>query len=62
MLKQNNWVVPSHQGDELDEKIVQIIVARLGYTDAEVRKYVRKDKNSFVGVLYHKLVNDQREK
>jgi hypothetical protein len=33
-------------------------VTRLGYTDAEVRKYVLKDKNSFVGVLYFKLLND----
>lgn len=31
---------------------------KLGYTESEVRKYVRKDKNSFVGVLYHKLLKD----
>ena len=37
-------------------------MTKLGYTDSEVRKYVRKDKNSFVGVLYHKLLNDQSDK
>lgn len=37
-----------------------MIVTRLGYTDTEVRRYVRKDKNSFVGVLYNKLLADQR--
>ena len=37
-------------------------MTRLGYTDAEVRKYVLKDKNSFVGVLYFKLLNDQKSK
>jgi len=46
------------EGEELNEKIVQTIVTKLGYTDSEVRKYVRKDKNSFVGVLYQKLLND----
>jgi hypothetical protein len=50
------------EDEELNEKIVQTIVTKLGYTDAEVRKYVRKDKNSFVGVLYHKLLNDNLEK
>lgn len=50
------------EGEELNEKIVQTIVTKLGYTDSEVRKYVRKDKNSFVGVLYQKLLNDQLEK
>lgn len=50
------------EDDELNEKIVQTIVTKLGYTDSEVRKYVRKDKNSFVGVLYHKLLNDNLEK
>ena len=53
--KQNNWV---NSDDQLNEKIIQTIVTKLGYTDSEVRKYVRKDKNSFVGVLYHKLLND----
>jgi len=50
------------EDEELNEKIVQTIVTKLGYTDAEVRKYVRKDKNSFVGVLYHKLLSDNIEK
>jgi len=36
----------------LDERVVQTIVQKLGYTDDEVRKYVATDKNSFVGVLY----------
>ncbi len=37
-------------------------MTKLGYTDTEVRKYVKKDKNSFVGVLYHKLLNDHIDK
>lgn len=37
---------------ELNEKVVQTIVTKLGYTENEVRKYVLNDKNSFVGVLY----------
>lgn len=53
-VKQNNWV----DDEQLNEKIVQTIVTKLGYTDSEVRKYVRKDKNSFVGVLYAKLLNE----
>lgn len=58
-VKNNNWMtVVSEEQDELNEKIVQTIVYKLGYTDNEVRKYVRKDKNSFVGVLYFKLLND----
>ena len=42
----------------LDEKVVQTIVQKLGYTEEEVRKYVANDKNSFVGVLYQKLLED----
>jgi hypothetical protein len=42
----------------LDERVVQTIVQKLGYTDDEVRKYVATDKNSFVGVLYQKLLED----
>ncbi len=58
-VKTNNWMtVVSEEQDDLNEKIVQTIVQKLGYTDSEVRKYVRKDKNSFVGVLYYKLLND----
>ena len=48
--------------DRLDEKIVQTIVQKLGYTEDEIRRYVLTDKNSFVGVLYQKLVDDQNEK
>lgn len=43
---------------ELNEKVVQTIVTKLGYSESEVRKYVLNDKNSFVGVLYQKLVDD----
>jgi hypothetical protein len=43
---------------ELNENVVNTIVNKLGYTDNEVRKYVLNDKNSFVGVLYQKLVDD----
>lgn len=43
---------------ELNENVVSTIVNKLGYTDSEVRKYVLSDKNSFVGVLYQKLVDD----
>lgn len=57
-VKHNNWV----DDEQLNEKIVQTIVTKLGYTESEVRKYVRKDKNSFVGVLYQKLLNDQNSK
>lgn len=53
-VKTNNWM----DDEALNEKIVQTIVTKLGYTDSEVRKYVRKDKNSFIGVLYQKLLND----
>ena len=38
--------------DELNEKIVQNIVTKLGYSESEVRNYVLHDQNSFVGVLY----------
>ena len=60
IVKQNNWMTAEVGEPEevLDEKIVQTIVTKLGYTEQEVRKYVRQDKNSFVGVLYSKLVND----
>lgn len=43
---------------ELNDKVVSTIVNKLGYTESEVRKYVLNDKNSFVGVLYQKLVDD----
>ena len=46
----------------LDERVVQTIVQKLGYSEEEVRNYVAKDKNSFVGVLYNKLVEDQTER
>ena len=46
----------------LDERVVQTIVQKLGYTDDEVRKYVATDKNSFVGVLYQKLLEDQNDR
>ena len=46
----------------LDERVVSTIVQKLGYTEDEVRNYVTKDKNSFVGVLYFKLVEDQTER
>ena len=61
VAKQNNWMTSevAEPEEALDEKIVQTIVTKLGYTEQEVRKYVRQDKNSFVGVLYSKLVNDQ---
>ena len=35
---------------------------KLGYTEDEVRKYVETDKNSFVGVLYQKLLDDQNDR
>jgi len=35
-----------------------MIVQKLGYTEDEVKKYVRNDPNSFVGVLYQKLFDD----
>jgi len=37
---------------------VTTIVTKLGYSKDEIYKYVTTDKNSFVGVLYHKLVED----
>ena len=42
--------------------MVQTIVQKLGYTEDEIRRYVLTDKNSFVGVLYQKLYDDQNEK
>ena len=42
--------------------MVQTIVQKLGYTDAEVRNYVATDKSSFVGVLYQKLLEDQNDR
>jgi len=48
--------------DELNEKIIQNIVTKLGYSDSEVRNYVLHDQHSFVGVLYQKLFDDQLEK
>lgn len=53
---------PSPTEANLDEKIVQTIVTRLGYTEQEVKKFVKRDKHSFVGVLYHKLLADQQER
>lgn len=42
----------------LDEQIIQTIVSKLGYTSDDVRRYV-KEENSFVSVLYHKLMEEQ---
>jgi|LauGreDrversion4_2_1035121.scaffolds.fasta_scaffold439680_1 hypothetical protein len=56
--KVNNWMGDSDGIIELNENVVNTIVNKLGYTDNEVRKYVLNDKNSFVGVLYQKLVDD----
>ena len=42
--------------------MVHTIVQKLGYTEDEIRRYVLTDKNSFVGVLYQKLYDDQNEK
>lgn len=42
--------------------MVQTIVQKLGYTEEEVRKYVANDKNSFVGVLYQKLLDDSNDR
>lgn len=54
----NNWISESDNIIELNDKVVHTIVNKLGYTENEVRKYVLNDKNSFVGVLYQKLVDD----
>lgn len=43
----------------LEESIIQTIVTKLGYTSEEIRRYV-KDENSFVSVLYHKLIEENR--
>lgn len=71
--KMNNWLENSQKllqtqylnrapKEQLDEKVVQTIVQKLGYTEDEIRRYVLTDKNSFVGVLYQKLYDDQNEK
>jgi hypothetical protein len=39
-----------------------MIVQKLGYGEDEVRKYVRHDPDSFVGVLYQKLLEDQLDR
>ena len=39
-----------------------MIVQKLGYSEDEVKRYVKNDPNSFVGVLYQKLLDDQIEK
>jgi hypothetical protein len=44
--------------DLLDDKLIQAIVNKLGYSSEDVRKYV-KEENSFVSVLYNKLLEDQ---
>lgn len=36
----------------IEQKIVSMIVHKLGYSEEDVRKYIRNDPNSFVGVLY----------
>jgi hypothetical protein len=41
---------------------VQAIVAKLGYSEEEVCNYVKTDRNSFVGVLYQKFLDDQHDK
>jgi len=43
---------------QIDWKIVQIIVDKLGYAPDEVQRFVHTDANSFVGVLYQKLLDD----
>ncbi len=43
----------------MEDSIIQTIVTKLGYTTDEVKRYV-KDENSFVSVLYHKLVEENR--
>jgi hypothetical protein len=43
----------------LDESIIQTIVSKLGYTAEDVKRYV-KEENSFVSVLYHKLMDEQQ--
>ena len=35
-----------------------MIVQKLGYNESEVKKFVKTDPNSFVGVLYSKLIDD----
>jgi hypothetical protein len=56
----NNWT--NSQSARLNPHIVTTIVQKLGYSEDEVSKYVKKDPNSFVGVLYHKLLEDHLEK
>lgn len=46
-----------HQISGLDESIIQTIVTKLGYTTEDVKRYVREE-NSFVSVLYHKLMDE----
>jgi hypothetical protein len=48
----------SSKSKQIDWKIVQIIVDKLGYAPEEVERFVIHDSNSFVGVLYQKLLDD----
>lgn len=44
-----------------DDTIIQTIVSKLGYSPDEVKKYI-KEENSFVGVLYNKILEEQTQK
>lgn len=58
--KLNTWVEKSSNCGEsvLNLRIVSMIVQKLGYSEEEVKRYVKNDPNSFVGVLYQKLLDD----
>jgi predicted transcriptional regulator len=49
---------------QINHKIVQIIVDKLGYTPEEVISYLQNpmEKNSFVSNLYQRLLDEDKER
>lgn len=46
---------------ELDSNIVQAIVKKLGYTEKDVKYYVRNEPRGYVATIYNKMIEDQKE-
>lgn len=40
---------------QIDQDVVQAIVHKLGYTAEEVKRWVQKDDQNYVAILYNKL-------
>lgn len=56
-MKQDQDQNHIQQQNQYDDSILNTIVAKLGYTLDEVKKHL-KEENSFVSVLYSKLLDE----